>query len=243
MYKEPPSIIYCERLLVGTIFLRGETVEGTISKLKRALGFGMPTRVTVDDPDACKKVAAMMLDHMERLFVPRQPLTLLCIGTDRSTGDCLGPLVGTGLARLNLPGVTIYGTLESPVHAGNLDDTLRDLSPEEREAVIAIDACLGKADNVGTISVRSGPLSPGSGVNKKLPQVGHFHIVGVVNVGGFMEYFVLQNTRLNIVMRLSEVLISGIRLAILEHFGLYSPAQTTPLYPFPWQEYADEAVR
>src|SRR5699024_4893127 len=45
---------------------------------------------------------------------------ILCIGSDRSTGDSLGPLCGTMLRERKLKHLTIYGTLESPVHAQNL---------------------------------------------------------------------------------------------------------------------------
>ena len=67
--------------------------------------------------------------------------------------------------------------------------------------VIAIDACLGVSRNVGCISVKKGPLRPGTGVNKRLPWIGDYHIIGIVNVSGFMEHVVLQNTRLSLVMR------------------------------------------
>jgi putative sporulation protein YyaC len=36
---------------------------------------------------------------------------------------------------------------------------------------------------------------------------------GNVNIGGFMEYLVLQNTRLSIVMKLAETITSAIQLA------------------------------
>ncbi|WDC85687.1 DUF1256 domain-containing protein [Caloramator sp. mosi_1] len=50
-------------------------------------------------------------------------LVILCIGTDRSTGDCLGPLVGYKLNRLTLnKNIDIFGTLNTPVHAKNLDE-------------------------------------------------------------------------------------------------------------------------
>lgn len=52
-------------------------------------------------------------------------IILLCIGTDRSTGDCLGPLVGYKLKALNTNDVFIYGTLQNPVHAKNLKDVLK----------------------------------------------------------------------------------------------------------------------
>ena len=42
----------------------------------------------------------------------------LCIGTDRATGDALGPLVGSYLLKNGLENV--YGTVDEPVHAENL---------------------------------------------------------------------------------------------------------------------------
>ena len=43
-------------------------------------------------------------------------------------------------------------------------------------------------------------------MNKKLPAVGDLHIHGIVNLNGFMEFFVLQNTRLSLVMKMADVI-------------------------------------
>lgn len=148
-------------------------------------------------------------NHLTRLLSGKffdQQLVIVCIGTDRSTGDSLGPLVGSRLQAL-LPdaGCPIYGTLDEPVHAVNLNDTLISIRQlYAKPFIIAIDACLGQLGSVGMISVGPGPLKPGAGVNKNLPEVGDIHITGIVNVGGFMEYFVLQNTRLSVVMKMAE---------------------------------------
>ncbi|NLM39305.1 MAG: spore protease YyaC [Firmicutes bacterium] len=140
-------------------------------------------------------------------------VTIVCVGTDRSTGDCLGPLVGTQLMKEKARGrlasnVTIYGTLDEPVHALNLSDYARRLVGREHRSstIIALDACLGRSKSIGYISVKQGPLQPGTGVNKQLPSVGDYHIIGIVNVSGFMEHVVLQNTRLSLVMRMAEVI-------------------------------------
>ncbi|MHB8125087.1 MAG: spore protease YyaC [Desulfitobacteriaceae bacterium] len=136
---------------------------------------------------------------------PHRPVLILCIGTDRSTGDSLGPLIGTQLIRHKLPKLHVLGTLEQPVHATNLSETI--LYIEEsfvNPFVIAIDACLGRLDSIGFITLTQGPLKPGAGVHKELPAVGEAHLTGIVNVGGFMEYMVLQNTRLNIVWQMAE---------------------------------------
>lgn len=135
----------------------------------------------------------------------RRPSVILCIGTDRSTGDALGPLIGTHLSRLNLPQLNVYGTLDEPVHATNLQENIQLVQRTYvNPFIIAIDACLGRIDSIGCITLADGPLKPGAGVHKQLPEVGEAHITGIVNVGGFMEYMVLQNTRLNLVWRMSE---------------------------------------
>lgn len=43
-------------------------------------------------------------------------LVFLCIGTDRVTGDCLGPYVGHRLSSFCFPGIYVYGTLVQPVY-------------------------------------------------------------------------------------------------------------------------------
>ena len=142
-------------------------------------------------------------------------IVVLCIGTDRSTGDALGPLVGTKLQHLYPSGVNIYGTIDEPVHAINLKETVKTIqSTHHHPLLIAIDACLGQLTSVGNITVAHGPVKPGAGVKKDLPEVGTFHITGIVNIGGFMEYFVLQNTRLSVVMKMADVISHALYLSV-----------------------------
>ncbi|AFM39364.1 putative sporulation protein YyaC [Desulfosporosinus acidiphilus SJ4] len=125
-----------------------------------------------------------------------------CIGTDRATGDSLGPLVGTNLKR---SGHTVLGTLEEPLHAQNLIQKLNEVSANlQPDLIIAIDACLGRAEDIGKITLADSPLIPGAAVHKNLPTVGDISILGVVNVGGFCELQVLQGTRLHTVMKLAN---------------------------------------
>ncbi|MGB9803198.1 spore protease YyaC [Desulfofundulus sp.] len=173
---------------------------------------GGKAKFHIDDPLAAKKFGYDLFTRLERRGgLAGQPLVLLCIGTDRSTGDCLGPLVGTKLASCSQDLFAVYGTLDQPVHASNLHERLGEIyRVHQNPLVIAVDASLGSADSVGFVTIGDGALHPGAGVNKKLPPVGEIHITGIVNVGGFMEYLVLQNTRLNLVMRMADVIAHGI---------------------------------
>lgn len=150
----------------------------------------------------------------EKYSAPYSDLIILCIGTDRSTGDSLGPLVGYLLERRlfkNKDNTYIYGTLDNPVHAKNLDKYISKINNEYiNPFIIAIDASLGSLERVGFISVWDGPLKPGAGVNKSLTEIGDIHITGIVNVSGFMEFMTLQNTRLNIVMKMANIISSSI---------------------------------
>lgn len=131
-----------------------------------------------------------------------------CIGTDRSTGDALGPLVGQRLRRLGCPEESVIGTLEEPLHALNLAERLGPLADADpRPLVIAIDAALGASSNVGSITLRPGGLKPGQGVGKALPEVGELSITATVNVSaGALDAQVLQSTRLFMVQELAETI-------------------------------------
>ncbi|WP_163195230.1 spore protease YyaC [Clostridium thermarum] len=147
-------------------------------------------------------------------------VVFLCIGTDRSTGDSLGPLVGEKLKFLSRDKVSVYGNLQFPVHAKNLVETLEKIHTNHvNPYIIAVDACLGSIHNVGKIMIDTKPLTPGAAMNKNLPEVGNLSITGVVNISGTLEFMVLQNTRLYTVMQLADVISRGIYHSILKTVG------------------------
>ncbi|KAB3531883.1 spore protease YyaC [Alkaliphilus pronyensis] len=174
--------------------------------------------VSVSVPMAYIDLSLLLLDSLKRHYLPPyEEIVILCIGTDRSTGDSLGPLIGYKLSsQINRYSNTfVYGTLDDPVHAKNLNSKISNIYLNHRRPfIIAIDACLGKMERIGFIKVGNGPLKPGAGVKKDLPSVGDIHITGIVNLCGYMEYIVLQNTRLSLVMRMAEIISEGIKFSL-----------------------------
>ncbi|WP_230633048.1 spore protease YyaC [Paenibacillus athensensis] len=144
----------------------------------------------------------------ERRLVP-EALAFVCIGTDRSTGDALGPLVGSRLAAAGYP--RVIGTLELPCDASNLPQRLAEIPPTC--TVIAIDACLGQALSVGLFQVSNQPLSPGKSVGKVLPPVGDYTIAAIVNADGPKQYTILQTTSLRRVMVMAEEIVAAVQAA------------------------------
>ena len=142
-------------------------------------------------------------------------LVFLCIGTDRMTGDCLGPYIGRELSRLEKQNMFVYGTLEHPVHALNLGKVLKTVKAAHPNAlIIAIDASLGQKKHLGYVTIANGALYPGAGVQKELPPVGDIHITGIVNIGGILEQLTLSTTRLSTVISLADTITQGILLLL-----------------------------
>ena len=143
-------------------------------------------------------------------------IVFLCIGSDRATGDCLGPIIGYKLSKyIKQPNFHIYGTLEEPVHAKNLKDTVTMIYEKHDDVfIIAIDASLGKSDHIGYITLGEGVLKPGAGVDKNLPEVGDLFITGIVNFYGMLDHMLLQTTRLNVVMSMADKICLAINYCI-----------------------------
>lgn len=148
-----------------------------------------------------------ILDHQEKW----SELVFLCIGTDRVTGDCLGPFVGQKLSSCSTPDFTVYGTLFQPVHALNLTAMYSFIRKRHPEAlIVAIDASLGQKKHLGYVTITNGSLHPGAAVHKNLPPVGHITITGIVNTASVLRHFALQTTRLSTVIILADQIAQGI---------------------------------
>ena len=171
-------------------------------------------------PYAYEKIRDYLYKELKPILEKNRPVIFLCIGSDRSTGDSLGPLIGYKLRYLKRKNIHIYGSLLSPVHSKNLDNILDKINENFKDPyIVGIDACLGRFQNVGKIFIDKKPLQPGLAMNKNLPAVGNMSITGIVNISGGFEFMVLQNTRLYTVMTLADSISNGIYHFILKLTG------------------------
>ena len=158
--------------------------------------------------ERCEETVSDFLDHA----VTREPV-FVCIGSDRITGDCLGPLVGQLLLTKYSVPYFVYGTLDFPIHAKNLAATTEFLQSVHPDAcVIAIDASLGSYEDIGMIKFGRGGLRAGGAIRKDGPCVGDCYLTGVVNAGGFADHTRLFSTRLYLVHQMAEKIAAGIAM-------------------------------
>lgn len=156
-------------------------------------------------------------------IMPKSELTpvVICIGSDLSIGDSLGPVTGTKIKE-KLSGINcyVYGTLSKPITAHEvkyLNDFIKSTHPES--PVIAVDAAVGLEGDIGLIKVAKKSMKPGSGANKKLSKVGDISIMGIVAEKSVFNYSLFSSTRLNIIYKMSEIIAEGVSNFILYTLG------------------------
>ena len=184
--------------------------------------------INKNDAFASKELSDILLQLIIDTSGKYTDLVFLCIGSDRVTGDSLGPMIGHQLSKSSLPNTYVYGTLDSPVHALNLPEISEYIhSAHPNALVIALDASLGSRKHLGYITVGKGSLFPGAGVHKQLPPIGDIFITGIVNVTGSFEHLILQTTRLSTIMKITDCICAGVLLACKKYF-LYQDTLTEP---------------
>ena len=158
----------------------------------------------VDNFTRCLLNAIMNVKGIKK----KKGIIIVCIGTDRSTGDCLGPLLGYKLKEIENDRIKVFGTLKHPVHAMNMDCYLEKIYNTFRNwVIIAVDASVGASDHVGLVTISQGPLAPGAGVGKDISRVGDVSITGIVTSDHSPQS--LMVVRLSIIMDMVEFLYSS----------------------------------
>ena len=164
------------------------------------------------NPLSYYELAYFLKDYIDRNTI------IVCIGTDRCIGDCLGPLVGTLLKEKAFP-LPVYGTICEPIHALNIDKRLAEIKElHAGSSIIGIDACLGDINSIGEIQARDYPIHPGKGVGKLLPDVGNSSIIGIVDSSDNNEIFTNRNIRLDLILSMANVIAHS----IIHAYHLYS---------------------
>ncbi|WP_164525548.1 spore protease YyaC [Siminovitchia acidinfaciens] len=167
----------------------------------------------------CRKKREADSDELTKVFQKSagRDIVILCIGSDRVIADSLGPLVGTLLRESHIP-YEVFGTLEYPVHALNIEKTIQKINSRFLDPfILAVDASIGDKQDVGKIFLEKGPLIPGRAMNKVLPEVGDYQMKGVV---AYREEFAppkyINSTRLFSVKSLAKNISQIILAAVTE---------------------------
>ena len=158
---------------------------------------------------------------------PAPPPIVVCVGSDLAIGDSLGPIVGSML-QYKTQGLStfLYGTLSAPVTAKEIGTLRAFLRETHRDCqVLAIDAAVGNEGDIGLIKILDQPLKPGAGANKNLGEVGNLSIMGVVAEKSVSNYAIFNQTRLNLVYKMSDVISDALSSLLYQINNLSIPRE------------------
>ena len=118
-------------------------------------------------------------------------LLFLCIGSEKISGDCIGPIVGTLLKEKYKIPYPVFGTEENSVNGKNVSEYVRlikEYFPAHK--IIAVDAAVGEEKDLWTLKYRVGGVRAGGAINADSEYVGE---VGILAVVGRKKGDVLEN--------------------------------------------------
>ncbi|EGT5447375.1 TPA: spore protease YyaC [Clostridioides difficile] len=139
-------------------------------------------KISYNNLNAVSKISEVLRD------IINEDTLIVCIGSDRVLADSLAPMIGSILERSTIKN-QIFGVLGDTIHALNLEQKIQAIKNNYPNSnIIAIDACISKVSDKGTIVVRNEPVKPGLGVHKNLQCIGDYSIVGVIGRNGYDIY-------------------------------------------------------
>jgi len=168
-----------------------------------------------------ERIVTIMKEIIHSSLGREEDIIFLCIGSDQSLGDSLGPLVGTMLKEQNVP-YHVYGTLEKPINAFHIESAIKEIKLRYKKTlIISVGACLGEQNQVGYMFLRKGPLVQGDSLNGIVPIVGDYHFSGVVNyIDPLPTKQFLNDTRLYTIMNLARTIVNIIVQTVEEQLKL-----------------------
>lgn len=137
---------------------------------------------------------------------------IVCIGSDRVSGDSLGPVTGSMLKnKLAMPDVFVLGSLENTITAKEVKYLNAFLKETFfKRPIICVDSAVGSLSDVGVIKISDAPLLPGSGINKRLGKIGDVSVQGVVAEKNLLSKSALSEVKMGMVYKMSDIISDSI---------------------------------
>lgn len=152
--------------------------------------------------------------------MPHFPI-LLFVGSDKVVGDSLAPICGGLLKKMNPP-CFIYGDLENPVNAKNLQSTVNFITRMHAGCkILVVDASVGCEADVGIVKFLRCGIKPGKAVGRNFDAVGDFAIAGIVAAKDNLAK-TISPVRLFDVSVMAEEIAREIYLCARAHFAKFN---------------------
>lgn len=106
---------------------------------------------------------------------------VVCFGTKNVSGDSLAPEIGSLLKQKFPLSLFVYGDLEHPIDALRATEAIEHIRAVHKDSIIiAVDACVGKKEDIGKIRIKPGGVRPAEAISNKIGAFGDIGILGIV---------------------------------------------------------------
>ncbi len=117
------------------------------------------------------------------LYQEFSDIVILCIGSNKMIGDCIGPMVGQKLKSIlkKEKNIIIYGNMEETLNFKNAKQVIENiLKTYKKPFVITIDSALGTKEMIKKIVVNTGWIKIGNSLGRSICYYSHMNIKGIV---------------------------------------------------------------
>lgn len=143
----------------------------------------------------------------------------LCIGSDKIVFDCLGPLVGSLLMKNKDFHGFVYGTMNCPVTALQVDAAIKFIRRFHFGATVTVvDSAVGKKEDIGKIKYYERGLRPALGMDKQMSIVGDKSVMGIVATKETVKDIYSSAVKLKDVYAMAEEIAGSIFLGTQERY-------------------------
>lgn len=138
-----------------------------------------------------------LINELIKINFNTKDYIVVCIGTQKSYLDSVGPFVGSLLKKKNSD-IIVIGELGDNCHALSLEKKIKLIKKYYSDKkILAIDACCtNNIDKLGTVELVKGSIRPGAGVGKTLPAIGDYSIKAFMTLKE--QNFLLDDSMLKI---------------------------------------------
>lgn len=118
---------------------------------------------------------------LERINQDYSNMVFLCIGTNKLAGDCIGPVVGSYLSKMQNEFIQVYGTIEKNLNFSNAKNVISNIYKRNQNPyIITLDAALSNKNNNGDVVLSSGYIKIGKALEKNICFYSNINIKCVV---------------------------------------------------------------
>ena len=147
-------------------------------------------------------------------------IIILCIGSNKMIGDCIGPMVGQKLKDTfkEEKNIVIYGNMKETLNFKNARRVIENIfKMYKKPFIITIDSALGTKKTIENIVVSTGWIKIGDSLGRSICYYSHINIKGVVGKNKHTpkeNIETLKKVNPTLVLELSEIITSSLNKMI-----------------------------